>query len=188
MPRAGWRRVTQVGNPSERQPPLQEELARQTEQLRGLEMARVFTYQTISLDGARGGTGTNSIRREMGHRRPTTSGKAPNKEFLKDGLDRPQRYWLGMVALCKICQYQRSTKLLIHKWPSVHMVHKIVQEHAVHDLCLQVHAVQAFQEAAMYYLTCLLENANLCLIHTKCVTIMSKDIHLVHCIHRKQTK
>ena len=72
-----------------------------------------------------------------------------------------------MVALCKIYQYQKSTKLLIHK----------------HDLCSQVCAVQALQGATKYYLTGLLKNANLCAIHAKCVTIMPKDIQLAHHIH-----
>ena len=36
----------------------------------------------------------------------------------------------------------------------------------------------ALQEAAKYYMMCLLEDANLCAIHTKHVMIMPKDIHL----------
>ena len=40
--------------------------------------------------------------------------------------------------------------------------------------------VQALQEATEYYLTGLLEDANLCAIHAKYVTIMPKDIKLAH--------
>ena len=42
--------------------------------------------------------------------------------------------------------------------------------------------VVALKEAAEYYLTSLLEDANLSAIHAKCVTIMLKDIQLAHCI------
>ena len=40
--------------------------------------------------------------------------------------------------------------------------------------------VMALQETAEYYLTSLLEDANLCTIHGKRVTIMPKDIQLAH--------
>ena len=40
--------------------------------------------------------------------------------------------------------------------------------------------VMALQEAAEYYLTGLLEDANLCTIHMKHVMIMPKDIQLAH--------
>ena len=41
----------------------------------------------------------------------------------------------------------------------------------------------ALQEAAEFYLTGLQEDANLCAIHAKCITIMTKDIQLALCIH-----
>ena len=40
-------------------------------------------------------------------------------------------------------------------------------------------ALDAIQEAAEHFLIKLLENANLCAIHTKCVTILVNDIQLV---------
>ena len=39
-------------------------------------------------------------------------------------------------------------------------------------------AIQAIQEATEHYLTMVLEEANLCAIHAKRVTIMPKDILL----------
>ena len=89
-------------------------------------------------------------------------GRRPHKEFCKGGLKRPQRYQLRMVALCEIHLSQKSTELLIHKWPFVHLVCKIAQAYGVHDLHFQVCMVQALQEATKYYLTGLLEDANLC--------------------------
>jgi histone H3/H4 len=46
------------------------------------------------------------------------------------------------------------------------------------DLRFQSHAVLALQEAAEAYLVGLFEDTNLCAIHAKRVTIMSKDVHL----------
>ena len=46
------------------------------------------------------------------------------------------------------------------------------------DLRFQSHAVLALQEAAEAYLVGLFEDTNLCAIHAKRVTIMSKDIQL----------
>ena len=94
----------------------------------------------------------------------------------------------GMVALHKIHQYQRSTELLICKWSFVHLVCEIAQECGVHVLHFQVHTVQALQEAAEYYITCLLEDTNLCAIHAKHVTILPKDVQLAYCICVEQTK
>ena len=58
--------------------------------------------------------------------RPMVGGKAQCKEFLKKGLmKRPQRYGLGTVALCKICQYQMNTELLICKCSFLLLIHEI---------------------------------------------------------------
>ena len=59
----------------------------------------------------------------------TIRGKAPQKEFLKAvKVKTPQRYQLGTVALHKICQFLKSTNLLICKIPFSHLVHKIALE------------------------------------------------------------
>ena len=142
------------------------------------EVAVILANPDVSQDGSRGGTLKDQHRGQ-----PMLGpqwGKAPCKEFLKG----PWRYWLGTVALHEICQYQRSTKLLICKQPFMHLVHKIAQAYGKHDLHLQVHMVQVLEEAAEYYLTGLLEDANLCAIHAKCVTILP-DIQLAHCLCRE---
>ena len=111
-------------------------------------------------------------------------GKAPQKEFLKAGvLKRPQNYWLGIIALHEICQSQKSTDLLIHKHPFLHLVCEIAQEVGKYDMHFQVHLILTLQEAAEYYLVGLLEDANVCAINMKHVTIMPKDIQLAHCMH-----
>ena len=47
----------------------------------------------------------------------------------------------------------------------------------------QVHTILTLEEAAEYYLVSLLEDANLCAIHAKCIAIMPKDTQLAHHIH-----
>ena len=46
----------------------------------------------------------------------------------------------------------------------------------------QGHAIICLQEAAEAYIVGLMEDANLCTIHAKWVTIMPKDIQLACCI------
>lgn len=46
------------------------------------------------------------------------------------------------------------------------------------DFRFQTQAVYALQEAAESYLVGLFEDANLCAIHAKRVTLMSKDLYL----------
>ena len=95
-------------------------------------------------------------------------------------------YWPGTVAPHKIHWYQQSTELLIHKWPFACLVHEIAQGYGAYDLCFQVCMVQVLQEAAEYYLMGILDDANLCAIHAKHITIMPKDIHLACHIHGEQ--
>ena len=117
---------------------------------------------------------------------PTVGGKAPQKEFLKAGkVNRPWKYWLGTMALCEICQFQKSTELRIQKMPFLWLVCEIALEVGKYDLCFKVHAILTLQEAAEAYLFGLLEDTNLCAIHAKWVTIMPKDIQLAWHILRE---
>ena len=50
------------------------------------------------------------------------------------------------------------------------------------DLRFAVQTMAALQEAAEAYLVGLFEDAHLCAIHAKRVTIMPKDIQLARCI------
>ena len=98
-------------------------------------------------------------------------------------MKKPQRYWPRTVALHEICQFQKSTNLLIHKLPLSHLVCKIAFEVGYYDMCFQVHTILTLQEAAGAYLVGLLKDTNLITIHAKCVTIMPKDIQLAQHIH-----
>ena len=93
-------------------------------------------------------------------------------------MKKPHRYRPGMVARWEIRWYQRSTELLIRRMPFQRLVREIAQGFGKTDLWFQSGAIMALQEASEAYLVGLFEDANLCAIHAKCVTIMTKDIQL----------
>ena len=74
-------------------------------------------------------------------------------------------------------RYQKSTDLLIRKAPFYRLVKDILfAQQPMYRIRAQ--AVNAIQEAAETYLTELYEDANLCAIHAKRITIMVKDMQL----------
>ena len=118
----------------------------------------------------------------------STGGKAPRKRLVvqksgkkaiptKGGVKKPHRYRPGTVALREIRKYQKSTDLLIRKLPFQRLIREIASSYKA-DLRFQSAAVLALQEAAEAFLVGLFEDANLCAIHAKRVTIMPKDMQL----------
>ena len=124
--------------------------------------------------------GEEPVRRKL---QPTVVCKAPQKEFLQAcKVRKTRRYQPGTVALHEIWQFQKSTELLIWKLSFLQLVHEIALEVGRYDLCFQGSAIICLQEATEAYIVSLMEDANLCTIHAKRVTIMPKDIQLAHCI------
>ena len=124
--------------------------------------------------------GEEPVRRKL---LPTVGGKAPQKEFLQAGkVKKTRNYQPGTVALREIWHFQKSTKLLIRKLPFSRLVHEIALEVGKYDLHSQGSTIICLQEAAEAYVVSLMEDANLCAIHVKQVSIMPKDIQLAHCI------
>ncbi|KAH8830438.1 histone-fold-containing protein [Flagelloscypha sp. PMI_526] len=94
---------------------------------------------------------------------------------------RRHRFKPGTVALREIRKYQKSTDLLLRKLPFSRLVREVAQDVQTTwtaDLRWQSSAILALQEAAEAYLVHLFEDANLCAIHAKRVTIMQRDIQL----------
>ena len=96
----------------------------------------------------------------------------------KTPTKRKQRLRPGEAALKEIRKYQRSTDLLLRKLPFARLVRQVQQGLAPHDFRWQAAALVALQEAAEAHLVGLFEDANLCAIHAKRVTIMVKDMQL----------
>ena len=99
---------------------------------------------------------------------------------------KPHRYRAGTVALKDIRHYQGSTALLIRKLPFQRLVREIAQDFKT-DLRFQSAVILCLQEAAEAYLVRLFDDANLCAIHAKRVTIMPKDILLARRIRGEHT-
>ena len=118
--------------------------------------------------------------------RKSTGGKAPRQQVatkaMKNRLPvvhmkKPHRFHPGTVALREIRKLQRSTDLLIRKLPFQRLVREIAQDFKT-DLRFQASALAAVQEATEAYMVALFQDANLCALHSKRVTIMPKDIQL----------
>lgn len=89
-----------------------------------------------------------------------------------------RRQRTGERALREIRVYQSSTELLIRRLPFARLVREIQQEVSKDAFRWQGTAILALQEASESYLVGLFEDANLCAIHGKRVTLMPKDLHL----------
>ncbi|KAF7352708.1 Histone-fold-containing protein [Mycena venus] len=138
--------------------------------------------------------------------RKSTGGRPPKparKSVANDEVPRKKRFRPGTVALREIRKYQKSTgeyprllsrpstknstDLLLRKLPFARLVREIASEMTTDmndnyqpgaDLRWQSSALMALQEATEAYLVHLFEDANLCAIHAKRVTIMQRDIQL----------
>lgn len=123
----------------------------------------------------------------------SVGGKAPRKNVamkmarMKTVRHRkPHRYHPGTVALRDIKRYQKSTDLLLRKLPFQRLVREIAQDFKA-DLRFQSSAIGALQEASEAYLVSLFEDTNLCTIHGRRVTIMTKDMQLARRIRGERS-
>ena len=119
----------------------------------------------------------------------TTSFKAPRKTFVvaaraarksapqEKNITKPHRFKPGTVALREIRKYQKSTDLLIRKLPFQRLIREVAATFKS-ELRFKSTAILAIQEASEAFLVELFEDANLCAIHAKRVTIMPKDVQL----------
>jgi len=113
--------------------------------------------------------------------------KSGRRQPAKGGVKKPKRYRPGTVALREIRRYQKSTELLCSKLAMARLIREIAQDFKT-DLRFQRTAIGALHEAAESYLVGLLEDTNLCAIHTRRVTIMPKDMQLARRIRGERTR
>lgn len=128
---------------------------------------------------AKKSTGGKAPRKALASKtsRKSLASKASRKSTKTGGVKKPHRYRPGTRALQEIRKYQKSTDLLIRKLPFSRLIREIAQDFKS-DLRFQSAAILAMQEASEAYLVLLFEDANLCAIHAKRVTIFPKDIQL----------
>jgi histone H3 len=92
----------------------------------------------------------------------------------------------GERALREIRAYQASTDLLLRRLPFARLVREIQQQMSRFAFRWQGTAILALQEAAEAHICSLFEDANLCAIHGKRVTVMPKDMQLARRIRGVQ--
>ena len=135
------------------------------------------------------GARTKQVARKSAPPKATTgtgATKKAKKSVPVSGVKKPYRFKPGTVALREIRKYQKSTELLIRRLPFQRLVRELTQEYKA-DMRFQSTALQALQEASEAYLVGLFEDTNLCAIHAKRVTIMTKDIQLARRIRKERT-
>ncbi|PFH52806.1 hypothetical protein AMATHDRAFT_139119 [Amanita thiersii Skay4041] len=128
---------------------------------------------------------TATARKSTGGRPPRRSEQPAQARDEPQGQRKPRRFRPGTVALREIRKYQKSTDLLLQKLPFARLVREIaldmttdMNEYGEGGLRWQSSALLALQEATEAYLVHLFEDANLCAIHAKRVTLMTRDIQL----------
>ena len=99
------------------------------------------------------------------------------KTIRDEKLEKQRKIQRGTQALKEIQKYQKGVDLLIRRVPFQRLVREIVQKRG-EGLKLQSLAVLALQEAGEVFIVGLMEQAKLCTIHAKWVTIMPRDIQL----------
>ena len=127
-----------------------------------------------------GSIGKNNPKtKKVPEKRPRIGNKVPKNtnKINPVGIKKTHRFRPGTVALREIRRYQKSTELLVRKLPFQRLVREVAQEFKS-DLRFQSSAVLALQEASESYMVGLFEDTNLCAIHAKRVTIMTKDMQL----------
>ncbi|TBU32798.1 histone-fold-containing protein [Dichomitus squalens] len=130
-------------------------------------------------------------RRQTATARKSTGGRPPARGPSDAGPSNAgrrasgKRFRPGTVALREIRKYQKSTDLLIRKLPFSRVVREIALdmitdtvEYGDNGLRWQSSAILALQEATEAFLVHMFEDANLCAIHAKRVTVMQRDIQL----------
>ncbi len=89
-----------------------------------------------------------------------------------------RRYRPGEKALREIRFYQRNTDLCLRRLPFARLVREVQSLVSRKEYRWQANAMLALQEAAEAHIVSLFEDAYLCTIHAKRITLMPKDIQL----------
>ena len=127
-------------------------------------------------------TTQKKLKRQMSRTKTTSVSKAAKKSAKKPKAARAPgakkfRWHAGTVALRQIKKFQKSTDLLMRKAPFQRLVRELATGHK-DGLRWQASAVAALQEATESYVTGLLSDSNLCALHAKRLTLMSRDLSL----------
>ncbi|XP_041116099.1 histone H3-like centromeric protein A [Polyodon spathula] len=124
-------------------------------------------------------------RGEQPEPRPVRRDRSPRRERRERPREVRRRYRPGARALMEIRKYQKSTALLIRKAPFSRLVREIAQNQRA-DFLWRAEALAALQESAESFIVRLFEDAYLCTIHARRVTLFPRDIQLARRIRGPQ--
>ncbi|XP_031389787.1 histone H3-like centromeric protein HTR12 [Punica granatum] len=111
-----------------------------------------------------------------GRQKKGTAPRSPRAQT--PGQKKKRRFKPGAVALREIRHFQKSVGFLIPGAPFIRLVREISYALAPSIGRWTPEALMAIQEAAEDFLVQLMEDAMLCAIHAKRVTLMKKDFEL----------
>ena len=140
--------------------------------------------------GGGGSKGNKIVARTVaiGKRRRIAKGKATVMRKNSDlPVERRRKYKPGTRALLEIWYYQKRVGLICSRRCFSRLIRETLQDLHMTDKRWQSSAIEAIQEAAESYLISLLEDANLCCIHRKRVTIEPKDMKLARRIRNEDS-
>ncbi|XP_041370784.1 histone H3.3-like [Gigantopelta aegis] len=147
--------------------------------------------QTENTDGHSRKQRSPSKRTSTSSRSSSKAGDRRKKRDVPPNCSPRQRrkFRPGTKALMEIRKFQKSTNLLLRKLPFARVVRDVCTMVCPHSNMLwQARAIMALQEAAEAYLVYLFEDANVCAIHAKRVTIFPKDIWLARRLRGEYSK
>lgn len=121
-------------------------------------------------------TGKKGTKKE-GKKSKTGQASASSSKTVDPAAEgRVPRLPVGVKALREIRQYQENTELLIQKLPFQKLVRELCGK--MGPFRFEVQALLALQEAAEMFLTGLFEDAGVCALHARRVTIQPRDVQL----------
>ena len=126
------------------------------------------------------------VVKENANARMTRANATPEGYYKPSEKQKKFKWKPGTRALQEIRFYQKSTALLLWCIPFLRLIWELAQDFKT-DLRFTADATYTLQCDSEDYLVRLFEDSNLCAIHAKCVTIMSKDIQLARRIRTERT-
>jgi histone H3/H4 len=112
-------------------------------------------------------------------RRPAVASRdAPKADDHNKARPKSKKFRPGDRWRNEILKYQRSTDLLIRRLPFARLVKEITDGVHAREFRWTANAMEALQEAAEAFLVGLLEDGQLCAIHARRITLMTRDIQL----------
>ena len=137
--------------------------------LSGLEAEGNFQIIRMAL------TKSTSVKKSAAKKSNVKKASSPKAADGTSG--RKHRFRPGTVALREIAKYQKGTQMLLRKAPFQRLVRSLATSQK-ENLRWAASAVAALQEATEAHIISLLGDANLLSLHSKRVTLMSRDIQL----------